>query len=433
MEIAQLTGSGDLRSLWTRRWRVTSLHLEGLRIHIPRADVGSSYIVLQRKPRFRLPPVEFEEITTDDALLEMLPGQKQGKPHSFWIHHLQLRSVARDQPAYFRAELTNPVPAGEIDSEGTFGPWDPDQPGHTSVAANFRFANADLGQFRGLSGTLSSNGHYSGALEHLEVHGRASVPNFELSIAGTPVPLSVDYVAVVDGTNGNTYLKAVTARFLQTTIAFQGEIVDPPGPSPRMIVLTASARDAHVEDLLRLVTKGSDVPLTGMVSVQARFDLPSGPEEVIDRLSLRGRFEISRAFFENSDARSRITDFSRRAQGKLHGDQVSPVIADISGNLLLKRAQADFSNLELSIPGASLFLNGSYGLKNDALNFHGKLRMAAKLSQTTTGLKSVLLRAFNPLFKDGAGGSILPVKITGTRSNPAFGLDLRRHANAASD
>ncbi|HZR65078.1 MAG TPA: hypothetical protein VFA85_08025 [Terriglobales bacterium] len=429
MVIERLTGSADVRSLWSRNWRLTTLHLDGLSIRIlPRGDSGGSYIALQKRPGFQIPPIEFDEITSDDALLEILPSLKQGKPHTFRIHHLLLRSVVRGQPAYFHAELTNPVPAGEIESEGTFGPWDPDEPGLTPVAANFIFANADLGQFRGISGTLSSTGHYGGVLERLGVQGTASVPDFKLSIARMPVPLRVDYVAAVDGMNGNTYLRNVTAHFQQTTVALTGEIIDPPGPLPRKIVLSASARDARAEDLLRLVTQGKDVPLKGAVTLETRLELPSGPGELMHRLLLWGRFEISHAVFENPETRAEIAKFSSRAQGKPYARQIAPVSATIRGNLVLKKANADLSNLEFRLPGASLFLNGSYGLESESLDFHGRLRLAAKLSQTTTGVKSFLLQAFNPLFKDAGGGSTLAVKVTGTRAHPAFGLDFRKSA-----
>jgi hypothetical protein len=71
-------------------------------------------------------------------------------------------------------------------------------------------------------------------------------------------------------------------------------------------------------------------------------------------------------------------------------------------------------------------LKGSYGLDTEALDFHGRLELSAKLSQTTTGVKSALLRILNPFLKGTTGGSILPVKITGSRSIRSFGLDLRR-------
>jgi hypothetical protein len=54
-----------------------------------------------------------------------------------------------------------------------------------------------------------------------------------------------------------------------------------------------------------------------------------------------------------------------------------------------------------------------------------------KLSHTTKGVKSALRRVLAPFFKDGTGGSILPIKITGSRSNPSFGLDLRRRGKPA--
>jgi hypothetical protein len=34
-------------------------------------------------------------------------------------------------------------------------------------------------------------------------------------------------------------------------------------------------------------------------------------------------------------------------------------------------------------------------------------------------------------FKDGSSGSVLPVEISGPRSNPDFGLELRRHDKPA--
>jgi hypothetical protein len=65
-----------------------------------------------------LGPIEFHEVTADNALLQILPAQKETKerkPRSFWIHRLTLRSVRQGEPAYFRAQLTNEIPGAEID------------------------------------------------------------------------------------------------------------------------------------------------------------------------------------------------------------------------------------------------------------------------------------------------------------------------------
>ncbi|HEY6184520.1 MAG TPA: hypothetical protein VIW67_19910, partial [Terriglobales bacterium] len=67
-------------------------------------------------------------------------------------------------------------------------------------------------------------------------------------------------------------------------------------------------------------------------------------------------------------------------------------------------------------------LDGTYGLKTEAMDFHGTLRMDAKISQTMTGMKSLFLKAVDPFFRKN-GKTELPIKIGGTREKPSFGLD----------
>jgi hypothetical protein len=71
-------------------------------------------------------------------------------------------------------------------------------------------------------------------------------------------------------------------------------------------------------------------------------------------------------------------------------------------------------------------LDGTYNLDSEELNFRGTLRLEAKLSQTTTGMKSLFLKLIDPLFKKKNAGAVIPIKITGTREKPSFGLDTRR-------
>ena len=49
--------------------------------------------------------------------------------------------------------------------------------------------------------------------------------------------------------------------------------------------------------------------------------------------------------------------------------------------------------------------------------------MKAKLSQTTTGAKSFFLKAIDPFFKGKNAGTVLAIKITGTKDSPPVGLD----------
>jgi hypothetical protein len=54
--------------------------------------------------------------------------------------------------------------------------------------------------------------------------------------------------------------------------------------------------------------------------------------------------------------------------------------------------------------------------------------MDAKLSQTVTGAKSFFLKAVDPFFRKN-GLTEIPIKITGTKDEPKYGLDLHDKAN----
>ena len=205
-------------------------------------------------------------------------------------------------------------------------------------------------------------------LERLDVEGETLTPDFRLSIGGNPVELKTRYVAVVDGTNGDTFLKTVEANFLQTTIITAGDIVDPPGPAPRKISLNITLSKARAEDLLRLVTKGNNMPLTGAVKLRAQLHLAGGKSDVVDRLALNGQFDISKAVFTNPDTQERIDALSRRGNGEPQNREISGVISNVRGTLLVGEGQAYFSMLEFAVPGATVALKGSYGLHTETLD-----------------------------------------------------------------
>jgi hypothetical protein len=53
--------------------------------------------------------------------------------------------------------------------------------------------------------------------------------------------------------------------------------------------------------------------------------------------------------------------------------------------------------------------------------------MKAKVSQTTTGAKSLFLKLVDPFFRQD-GHTVLPIKIDGTIHHPSYGLQLRAAA-----
>jgi hypothetical protein len=82
--------------------------------------------------------------------------------------------------------------------------------------------------------------------------------------------------------------------------------------------------------------------------------------------------------------------------------------------------------LTYDLPGAEVRLMGVYSLDGAQFDFHGNVQTQAKLSQMVASKwKSFLLKAADPFFtKDGKGAQI-PVVISGTRSEPKFGLDMK--------
>jgi hypothetical protein len=77
-------------------------------------------------------------------------------------------------------------------------------------------------------------------------------------------------------------------------------------------------------------------------------------------------------------------------------------------------------------------IRGTYNLISEKIDFHGTLKTEAEISKTTHGIKSMMLKVLDPLFKSKPNGYLAPVKITGTYDHPEFGLDLGDKANNSS-
>jgi hypothetical protein len=137
-----------------------------------------------------------------------------------------------------------------------------------------------------------------------------------------PMALHRDFSAVVDGTNGDTYLNSVTARFLHTTLAVSGKVVDiNPEVKGRTIVLDALSRDARVEDLVRLAVKTDEPVLTGSAMLRTTISIPDGDSDLIHRLKLKGQFGIDEAQFASPQipGKDRHTEPQRPGTSEGHG------------------------------------------------------------------------------------------------------------------
>jgi hypothetical protein len=279
---------------------------------------------------------------------------------------------------------------------------------------------------RGLGGTLSSRGRYSGVLERIDVTGETEIPDFSLDVAGRPVPLTTRFKAIVDGTNGNTYLEQVDARLFESHIHARGAVVRTEDVKGRHVALDIKIDQARIEDLLKIAIKAAKPPLTGAVKIACTFTLPAGAEDVMRRLRLDGDFALDEARFTSFNVQKRIETLSRKGRGDDPADNGASVVSRLRGHFRLRDAGLTFSNLTFAVPGAVVQLAGTYDLERETLDFAGDLLLDASLRETTSGTKAVIAAMAQPFFQRKGGGSKLPIRVRGTVAKPEFGLDVKR-------
>lgn len=426
----RLTFETRTLGLFGHRPVIGAVWLDGLQIHVVPRPQGSSPLIRPTDDDLsNRYPVVIKKVYVKDAQLVILPRDPAKRPHEFDLHSLVIGPLGFDRPAKFRANLTNPVPTGLIESEGEFGPWQADDPGATPVNGHYTFQNANMGTIRGLQGTLSSTGTFDGPLNLLTVEGKTDIPDFSLQATNHPVDLRTTFSAIVDGTNGNTILKRVEAQFGDSTLDVNGEVVDRSPKRGRTIVLNALTQGATVQDLLRLAINSRPM-MTGAALLHANIDIGEGSADLMDRMRLSGRFQIVGARFTAPQTEARIESLSLKAQGKPKALAVDDPTTDFSGSLQVSGGIVTLSQLTFDVTGAAVVLEGTYDLDSGGLNLRGKLRMQAKLSQTTTGVKSLLLKPVDRFFEKKGAGTVLPIKIIGTREKPTFALDLHDKDNA---
>jgi hypothetical protein len=411
--------------------RLRTVQLDRLEIHIPpgglrgatAASASSNASSASGHPRTRL---TIDEIIAHAAELQIASKELGKLPRVFDIHDLHIYKYGQQDGAEFRASLTNPTPKGRVDTKGRFGPWHTAEPRRTPLGGEYVFSNANLNTIKGLGGTLSSRGTFDGTLERIEVTGETESADFSIDVAGRPVPLSTRFKAVVDGTNGNTFLEQVDARLVESHIHASGAVVRTKDVKGRHVALDVRIDKARIEDLLRLAVKGAKTPLTGAVRINTRFTLPAGDADVMRRLRLDGDFVLDQARFTNFNVQKRINTLSQKGRGDDGSTDGESVVSQLRGRFALKDATLTFSNLTFAVPGAVVQLAGTYQLEHETLDFAGHLLLDASLRETTSGVKAMLASIAQPFFRRPGGGSKIPIRVGGTPAKPTFGVDVKR-------
>jgi len=402
--------------------RIHRVYLKGLLLNIPPKQQRDGGLNV-KKSKIK---IYVDEFVCDQAALVINTSQPDKLPLEFDIRQLRMQRIGPAEALHFDASLINPKPVGEIQSSGFFGPWQPDEPRNTPLKGSYSFSNADLSTIRGIGGTLSSTGEYEGKLGEIIVDGKTETPDFRIATGGRVLPMQTEFHAEVDGTSGDTYLNPVKAKIQQSWLVATGSVVRVKDSGGHRVLLDVRVSPARIGDLLELGVRTDPPVMSGAVELATKFDLPPGGADVADRLQLDGSFHISDAHFSNDKVQSKVNALSLRSEGKPReakagtGDDVP---SDMTGTFTLRDGLLSFSQLRFEMPGTIVDLRVEYSLDGNQFDFHGTARMKAKLSHMVGGWKSMLLKPADPFFSKNGAGTQLPVKVTGTKSAPHFGLD----------
>jgi hypothetical protein len=424
----------DLGVLTENRKTVEFVSLDGVQINIPPKGDRPDVTVSDGwgKDASGKLNVLIKDAQFNEALLVIHPRDKSKQPLRFAIEHLRLKSAGIDSAMKYTAAMTIPKPPGTLHSEGSFGPWMASEPGDTPLVGDYNFDKANLGVFNAIAGTLNSTGKFEGTLDTVRARGEANVPNFHLKAVGNAVPLSTHFEVLVDGTNGDTILQPVRAKLGRTNFTTTGTVIKHENQALRTISLKVSMPHGDIRDLLRLATKGTPF-MEGEINLRSRIDIPPLTGPVKEKLRLDGDFDITAAKFLRSTIQEQIDQLSRRGQGQPKNQEIEEVVSNMKGSFRLEDQLMTFRSMSFDVPGANVEIAGDYDLAKDVIDFHGALKLDAKVSRTMTGWKRWALRPADPFFAKHGAGTYLRIKVDGTSKQPKFGLDRKRGAGAGPD
>lgn len=425
LTVQKLTILGSYADLVLRPHHIARMVLEGLRIELPQLSHGKFKADSSKQK------ITIGEVVANGTVLEI--ARSDGRPPlRFDIHKLSLESVGAKTALSYRVDMHNPEPPGEIRSEGHFGPFNSQSPGQTPVSGKYSFDRADLGAFQGIVGTLASQGTFTGNVAHINVKGATEVPDFEVSRSKNMGALASHFQLSVNGTNGNVALDRVNATYAQTEVDAKGSVANAENYRGKFTALDFDVSEGRIQDMLRLFVSGTPTPMSGVTSFRAHVTVPPEGKPFLKEVTLDGDFGIAGGHFEKPATQAKADDLSAAARGDKKARQAQQknanvpqenVISDLRGHVALRDGVATFTDLSFKVPGADARLHGTYNLLNEAVNFHGTLKMDAKFSKSAGGIKSVFAKLIDP-FVDKKKGSMVPVVMNGTYAHPHFGLDL---------
>jgi hypothetical protein len=423
----ELHVQGEWNDLLLMHRSVPLVYVKGLRIVIP--PVGSQANHEDFPPGssmdFAGPDTPVERLHLHDAELDV--QRTNGGEFRFPIRDLIILNLKRGNTITYSLDMGNAIPAGHIQSHGSFGPLKPANLGETALSGEFTFSDAALQDISGIRGTLSSYGSFQGTIASIAAGATATVPDFAVG-RGRSAAIAASVQGRIDGLNADVVLEDIEMKTGATTVEAKGRVVSLKRNTPKTADFDIAVKRGRVEDLLGPFLHDK-VPVTGEVWLHSHAHL--APSEAgarfLHRLTLEGIFDVPAQRITNRNEEKALSKFSERAQGDkddVKQDGSADVLSSLNGAATIRDGIASTQRLTFVIPGAKTDLEGTFNLKSAALHLTGHLEMQSDISHVTTGWKSFLLKPLIPFFKGKRVGAVIPIAITGRPGQYRVGQNL---------
>jgi hypothetical protein len=414
--------------LLSKPGKIKKIIAEGLRVQVPAGGAN-----VHPASDSKGDQVIIEELSAENALLEVAPAVDGHRPLVFQIHQVDFRNIGERNTIPFKVSLRMPLPPGEVESSGWIGPWKDDKGTvrSTALSGTYVLQRADLSVFKVLGGVVYSRGEFSGTLDRLNIAGNTDTPQFEVTASGHRFHLTTQFRGSVNLKTGDVFLPTFHARFGDTNLVAQARV----SGSPKTVALDVSQGTGQIQDLILLFSNAPRSPVTGPITFHTRTSLPPEHRPFKERVQLTGTFSSDPVKFTSNNTQKNIDQLSERAEGKKDKekdydqqddvDGFERVLTKLTGQVRLVNGVATFSQVSFSVPGARGNMRGTYSLLNTRINLHGNMRMLATVSQATTGKKSFFLKVLDPFFKKKHAGAEIPITMTGPYGHTHFSAGLK--------
>ena len=410
------------------RQRVKRVEADGLHVVIP--PVGSEANHQDFPPGsahdFTGPKTAVGELDIYNALLDIM--RTDGSRYSFPIYRLVLGNVQQGRSVTFRLKMTNAIPSGDIQAQGSLGPLHAEDLGQTPVSGEYAFTGVKLADVSGLRGVLEAKGSFHGNLGGIEAETDGDVPDFAIG-HGQARRLTGRARGAVDALNGSVTFHSVDLQTGRTDVHSEGTI----DGKPKTTVLDITVRRGRAEDILQPFMHDR-APITGPVQLHATARLAPAEEgkTFLQRLTMNGRFDIPAEKITKPETAKSMTAFSERAQGGHEpaqdvGDDQPQPLSTLVGDVIIRNGVAHAKALTFELPGAVAHLSGDFDLRNQNVKMTGDLRMQADVSHIGTGFKSILLKPLSPFFRKKRAGAVVPIAVTGAPHAYKVSQNIMKH------